>query len=107
MKKRLIISESQLKKIINKILLESSQNGELKEFYHTTHSSHIDSLAQGIDTRRAKGKTARQGEGFYVFSNKRDAVNHANNISPNVNSSVGKDEPFQTGIDKKYGAQMV
>lgn len=73
----------------DQILLEEAylqvikeQVGQGMEFYHATTANNMDSFVQnGIDIQRAGtlhgGAGAAQGKGFYLFKNKRDAINHA------------------------------
>lgn len=62
-----------------------------REFYHATMFP-VESFLKGIDVGRAKG--FGQGEGFYVFANKPDAVRHAKRIS-NPDSSISKEVVYQ------------
>ena len=72
-----------------KFLLEEQTS--LKEFYHATMFP-VESFLKGIDIGRAKG--FGQGEGFYVFTDKNDAIKHAKDIS-NPNSSISKEVVYQ------------
>jgi len=77
--------------------LNEETEGEGMLLYHAT-CSPPESFTKGIDPTRAKGYG--QGEGFYFFTNKASAVNHANNL---VKDSVDKEE----AIDCSGGAHIV
>lgn len=58
------------------------QRDQNLELFHATTVNNMDSFVQnGIDIQRAGtlhgGAGAEQGKGFYVFKNKRDAINHS------------------------------
>ena len=77
--------------------LNEETEGEGMLLYHAT-CSPPESFTKGIDPTRAKGYG--QGEGFYFFTNKAYAVNHANSL---VKDSVDKEE----AIDCSGGAYIV
>ena len=62
----------------------------LKEFYHGT-CFPMESFTKGITTGRAKG--FGQGSGFYVFSDKINAVEHAKSITSDDGPSKEEDCP--------------
>ena len=80
----------------NKFLNEQKE-GEGTLLYHAT-CARPESFIKGIDPTRAKGYG--QGEGFYFFTNKANAVNHANSL---IKNSMDKEE----AIDCSGGAYIV
>ena len=80
----------------NKFLNEQKE-GEGMLLYHAT-CSPPESFIKGIDPTRAKGHG--QGEGFYFFTKKISAINHANDL---VKGAVSKEEV----IDCSDGAYII
>jgi hypothetical protein len=66
--------------------LTEQEEGEGVLLYHAT-CSPPESFANGIESTRAKG--FGQGEGFYFFTNKAMAINHANSL---IKNSIDKEE---------------
>jgi len=77
--------------------LNEQKEGEGVLLYHAT-CSPPESFVNGINPARAKG--FGQGEGFYFFTKKTRAVNHANNL---IKGSVDKEE----AVDCSGGAHIV
>ena len=67
--------------------LNEETEGEGMLLYHAT-CSPPESFTKGVDPARAKGYG--QGEGFYFFTKKVNAVNHGRNIE-NPKSSISKE----------------
>jgi hypothetical protein len=67
--------------------LNEETEGEGMLLYHAT-CSPPESFTKGIDPDRAKGYG--QGEGFYFFTKKVNAINHGRNIE-NPKSSISKE----------------
>ena len=67
--------------------LNEETEGEGMLLYHAT-CSPPESFTKGIDPTRAKGYG--QGEGFYFFTKKENAINHGRNIE-NPKSSISKE----------------
>ena len=77
--------------------LNEQKEGEGVLLYHAT-CSPPESFVNGINPARAKG--FGQGEGFYFFTKKTRAVNHANDL---IKGSVDKEE----AVDCSGGAHIV
>ena len=77
--------------------LSEETEGEGMLLYHAT-CSPPESFTKGIDPTRAKGYG--QGEGFYFFTKKKNAINHANSL---IKGSMAKEE----AIDCSGGAHVV
>ena len=64
-----------------KLISEQSSILNETELYHATTKDNIESFKSGIDTEKAGklhgGAGALQGKGFYVFKNKKSAIDHA------------------------------
>ena len=64
-----------------KLMLESVGMINETELYHAADKDQLESFKSGIDISKAgtkfDGAGANQGKGFYVYSNKNDAYNHA------------------------------
>lgn len=77
--------------------MNEQKEGEGVLLYHAT-CSPPESFVNGINPARAKG--FGQGEGFYFFTKKTRAVNHANDL---IKGSVDKEE----AVDCSGGAHIV
>lgn len=103
-RQRILVTESSLRKIISKIrrstLIESVEYPT--ELYHATFKYHLNSIKKGIDPNRSTG--FGQGNGFYVWVHKHDAVQHAIGLE-NGNFDDYKEEPLKKG--KSYETMIV
>tara|TARA_A100001015_G_C15030922_1_gene733181 strand:- start:966 stop:1649 length:684 start_codon:yes stop_codon:yes gene_type:complete len=55
---------------------------KLKEFYHASQASFLESFKSGIDIQKgASSEDTWQGSGFYVFASKEKALNHAKQLA--------------------------
>lgn len=88
------MTKKELKQIIRECVKECLKNQlNETEFYHATNKEHINSFIQnGIDITKAgtkhNGAGKLQGDGFYVYNDKKIAIHHGKVFEDDPNSVI-------------------
>jgi hypothetical protein len=92
-----------------KLVLENLGVLDETELYHATPKENIPSFADGIDISKAGklhgGAGEQQGKGFYVFRNKKAAINHAKTMDNDAIVIIDRDinsDNFDVDYELEY-----